>query len=233
MPAPITSTLTGDIIPLNDADLLVWLVAFNATYDPLEVGIVTPLASTVSTRFVNYQSALNAASNPTTRTTFAITFKNATKALIVDSIRAIYGQLAARNLAGFADCSDTVLNSLGFHAPDKTRTQAPIPAYAPLISFVSSGQAQSVSRITQIDQVTGLARSTRYFARNLAGAEIQVKLAADTAWTSLGVVRRAIVRIDTSLYANGALLSVRCRYANRRGESSPWSDVVSGAVVNG
>lgn len=218
----------GPIIPGPDADAVLWMLGFAAAWDETNFGASSPDAAALSSAAGDFESALQVASDPATRTSTTIALKRAARDVAEVLFRQAAGLARTAYLAG--DVDGSMLTQLGLRIPDTTRTSVNPPAFAPIAGAVSAAVGVCLVQFTQVDWSTGEEVSTRGFARYCAGIQMQRK-AGSGEWTDRGIRKRLKHPDDTSELALGTVVQYRGRYVMLNGSTGPWSSVVSGAVL--
>lgn len=217
----------ADVLPQGDADFGLFVNQFSAAFVPSTFNTVLPAASTLVTLAANYAAALALATDPTTRTPVTVAAKDAIKL----SISATFRSAIRAVQTAFLDGICTAAQALNCGVRPNSLTRAPIlaPVYAPLIAVDASFAGSVRFRVTQVDQLTGSAVTTRGYSYGLVGVELQRKVLTDP-FVARQIIKRVLVSDSTADLAAGVVASYRARYVTARGLRSPFSPVVVGVV---
>jgi len=214
-----------DPIPATDADAALFFTQFAGAWVPATFNVVVPLAATLVTQAAAFATSLLLATDPTTRTAVTIAAKDLARGNLTILIRSAIRAAQAAFLAGLVD--EAAVNNLGVRANSLIRTPIGAPVYAPILGFDGAFTGLVRLRLTQVDQSTGLAVTTRGFVYGVVGVQIERKIAlADFVFRF--TAKRAKLVDSTNLVTPGSLLSYRSRYVTSRGLVSPWSAVAVG-----
>lgn len=218
----------SDPLPARDADFAAFASQFAAGWVPATFNVVLPSSVSLIAAAGAFEVALNLVRDPATTTTPAIAAKDALRASLSASLRGAIRSAQAAFLAGTA--SEQSLLDLGVRPNSVVRTPISGPQFAPQMALDAVGIGVTDLRITQIDQETGLAVSTRRYPYGIVGAEVQRKIGVAD-WESLGV--RRVVRINDSYsgFTAGTALLYRARYMTARGLLSPFCPDVASAIL--
>jgi hypothetical protein len=228
MPTVIPSR-GSDPIPAQDAALASFAAIFAAAWVPATFNVVAPLAATVTAASGAFSTALDVATDPATRTTPAIASKTAARVALVALLRTCIRAAQAAYLAGTA--SESQLNDLGVRANSLIRSPIPAPTFGPILAVDQVSPGVVTLRVTQVDQSTGLAVTTRGYSIGIVGVEIQRKVGSG-AFVPVGLRKTVRINDSTEALASGSLLVYRARYSTLRGLVSPWSPEVNGTVLS-
>lgn len=217
-----------DPLPARDADFAAFATQFGASWVPANFNVTLPLAATLTAAATAFNVALALVRDPATTTTPAIAAKDAARASCAGLLRGAIRAAQTAFLDGTA--TEQELLDIGIRPNSLVRTPIAAPQYAPLMALDIASIGSTDLRVTQVDQSTGLAVSTRRYAYGIIGAEFQRKVGAG-AWESLGV--RKTVKVNDPLvgFVPGTLLLYRARYMTARGLMSPFCPEVVSAVL--
>lgn len=218
-----------DPLPARDANFAAFATQFAAGWSPASFNVVLPLAATLTAAASAFDIALALVRDPSTTTTPAIAAKNASRAACAALLRGAIRAAQTAFLDGIA--TEQQLLDLGIRPNSLVRTPIAGPPYPPILALDVASIGSTDLRVTQVDQSTGLAVSTRRYSYGIIGAEFQRKVAAG-AYESLGL--RKTVRVNDAVvgFVPGTLLMYRCRYMTARGLMSPFSVEVVSAVLS-
>lgn len=207
-----------DYIPGPDEDCLAWI----ANFDSVNVGIaavLSPSDASMTAARSAFGFALELATTPATRTSFAIDQKDVARQTAVLIARQIAVQYLALYKAGAVTSGELV--SLGLSVPDLVRSRIEAPIHAPLIAVDSVSGSQARVRVTQV--IEGVPVSSRGFPAGVQG--LQVTYFSSTR-TEVVARRRVNVELDCSAFTPGDPISCYAQYVNPRGETGPQSATV-------
>lgn len=204
----------ADPIPTTDEGLRAFGVQFGASWVPATFNVVAPLAAAVVAASTAFGNALAVVSDPSTRTTPAIAAKNEARIALVSVLRTCIRAAQAAYLAGTASEED--LTGIGVRPNSLVRTPISAPQYPPQVSIDSVAVGSTNLRVTQVDQISGLAVSTRGFAYGIIGVFLERKVGAGP-WTAVGLRKTVKINDITEGLASGTLLMYRARYQTARG----------------
>lgn len=211
-------------IPTQDSQAAIWMVAFAATIAAAQADYKVTLAESAQVTLVSgaYNTALEVATNPNTRTAAAIAAKDEARATAELYIRPIATRISANPTisAELKVTAGVTLRSAG-------STPVPAPTIAPQLGIRSLIPGQATVEASN---------PTNGKPVKPAGV-IGIELAAvtGTAFTSdpsaavpLGTWTRGICRVALPPTASGQKISMFARYATRSGpngqaQTGPWS----------
>lgn len=119
-------------LPPRDADLAAWAGAFAAAVvaSPAAYGLTPPQVASLPGRVTGFTSALEAATEPATRTAVAVAAKRTARAALESEIRTLVHAIRA------AAPPDAALTSLGLPVyPPRTSRRTPPPPFPPTLSL--------------------------------------------------------------------------------------------------
>lgn len=216
-----------DPLPAADDALEQWADNFDSNYDPLNFGTTVPVVDYANAAFEAFRAALATASNPSTRTTSTVATKNATRAALEPLLRQGVRVCVTQFLAGAA--TESSLTDLGIRVPKTTRTPIGAPVDNPLIEVASLSPSVVSIRVTQ--QVDGAPVTDRRFPAGVATLELSSRPVGGD-WALLQTVKRVNIAANVGAFADGSVRDYRARYVSPRGDTGPWSPVVTAPVWN-
>lgn len=216
--------MSTDYLPTREADLALWSANFAAltTATPTAYGLTTAQALDYATANSIWQSALQLANDPSTRTAPAVAAKDIAKV----NLKAI-SRLQGGIVQAWPSITPEQLGDLGLTVRDTGRTPTPPPNTYPLVNVI--GNAAHSLTVALADQNTPNARRRPIGA---IGAEMygQIGGTAPTGLSGmqyLGLQTRYPQMWDLGLSAIGQRVYVICRWINRKGEPGPISALTS------
>lgn len=217
-----------DYLPTREADLSLWTANFATltTANPTIYGLTSGQALQYATLNGVWQSALNTASDPSTRTTPAVAAKDDAKA----NVKA-YSRALAAVVQAYPSITSDLLADLGLTVRDTGRTPTPPPATFPIVSILSTASHGAVLAIA--DQNTPSARRRPL---GVTAAQIFVSFGptAPTGidqMTLLGLQTRTPQNWDCGVNNTGARAWFVARWLNRRAETGPISTAASTIIA--
>lgn len=219
MTVPIPST-GSDVLPPQDAAYGLFVNAFAAAWVPATFNAVLPTAASLVILANDFNAALVTSTDPATRTPVTVADKDTERAIASIAFRAAIRAAQSAYLAGTV--SEAQLNALGVRANSLIRTPVNAPSFAPLLASDGSLTGQTRLRLTQVDPTTGVAVTTRGFARNIIGVEVQRKVGSGDWMTRFTAKRTKLFDVTTDV-AVGTVLLYRSRYITATGLVGPFS----------
>jgi hypothetical protein len=215
----------GGFLPRTDAGLLLWANGFSAqiTATPTVFGLVAAQATSFASTLSTYSSALNAATNDSTRTKGTVAAKNTAR----NSLRAACQSMAAI-VQAFPSITPMQLENLGLTVRDHGKTPVPAPGLAPRVT-VKKVTGRVVSCLITDASIDGGRRRPP----NADGATIMSAVgdvappAGDSGWKLEGQTGKNLFNVQFSNdVAPGATCWIVALWYNKRGEYSPACDPV-------
>jgi hypothetical protein len=211
-------------IPSRDADLNDWLLNFKTLIaaSPTTYGLVTADATAISNAYTAWNTAYQAAVNPTTRTKANVMTKNNQKAIVLGVVRG-YARTIGANVA----VSDALKINLGLHVRDTTPTPVPPPATFPQLTVAEP--MRGVQDVRAHDSATPDRRSKPMGAagmlvfRNIGTTAVSNP--AECAFLKFISRTELVSQFDPA--DNGKVATYFARWTNAKGEVGPWSPAVS------
>lgn len=220
--------MASDFLPAREADLALWTANFHTltTATPTAFGLTAGQALDFATADSIWQSALQIANDPTTRTSPNIAAKDVAKVNVKALARA-----QALLIQGYPSITPDQLAALGLTVRDSGRTPQPPPNTYPLISFL--GSASHMVTVALADQNTPNARRR---PKSAIGAEMFLQIGGTpptgiAGMNYAGLQTRYPQQWDMGLSATGQRAYMIARWINRKGEPGPISAV--GSIVVG
>ncbi len=220
--------MANDYLPTREADLALWTANFAnlTTATPTAYGLTAGQALDYSTANSIWQSALQLANDPTTRTAPNVAAKDVAKV----NIKAI-SRLQGGIVQAWPSITPDQLAQLGLRVRDTGRTPTPPPNTYPLVSIIGN-QAHSLT-VALADQNTPNARRRPV---NVIGAEMYGQIGGTpptglAGMQYLGLQTRYPQMWDLGLGAIGQRAYLITRWINRKGEPGPISAVANQIVA--
>lgn len=224
MPSLVTPP-GADVIPARDEQLREFAIAFGFAFANPPFATLGPEPTDLQDAADDFASKLATASAAATRTSVTIAAKNTSRATLVTLLRnAIrYASTAFR----FGQVTEAQLATLGLRPPDPP---SPInaPTDAPLVDVVSVSPDVVRMRVNQV--VNGEAVTLRRFPYGVVGVEWRLVSSAASKVLSLNRVNAVV---DTTDFADGAIVTATARYYTRRGLLGPVSAPITFPVLRG
>jgi hypothetical protein len=212
----------ADVLPRTDADFNAFAANFAAGWVPATFGVTAPLAATITTQSGDFTTALNAATDNSTRTPVTVATKDAQRALLSNTLRDAIRSATAAYRSGVVGATAQALLALNIRPPKLTRTPISQPIYPPVLQIAGLAIGTTELRVVQVDQQTGQEVTARQFAYGISGVELQRKAGAGE-WEIVQSRKRAKLSVSTAGIVLGTALLFRARYVTAKGLSSPWS----------
>lgn len=215
-------------IPPKDQDFKAWALNFSTliTATPTAFGLVAGQATAYAALYAAFNTALTAATDPSTRTKVTVAAKNVARANLETSTRMLAGVVQ-----GFPTITPSQLESLGLTVRSTARPPIPDPVTVPVLSFVGNGPLSAVLRYA--DELTPASRKKPFGA-----VQIQVFVSYGTTAPTglaqmqmLGVFTKNPVNVTWPGTAAGDTAWVAARWVTRTGKTGPLSAIISTSVI--
>jgi hypothetical protein len=217
-----------DFLPASESALNVWLdnVKSLIAASPATYGLTSANASEISTAYANWYAAYLVAVAPMTRTTGAVSTKNAQKAIVVGIVRR-YATVIRGNTA----VSNALKLDLGLRLRVPGGSPVPKPDTQPQIELMFMDTARQKVRVTSVGTNSRRARPA-----NTTGALLFRVIGDEPALYPTGAEFLAMVTKGTYLSefdhtANGKIATYFARWTNAKGEVGPWSSGLSVGIA--
>ena len=218
----------ADVLPAPDSDFGLFATQFAGAWVPATFNVVLPAAAGLVTDAGAFNTALLIATDPTTRSSVTIATKDTLRGSLSLTLRSAIRAAQAAYLAGTA--TEAALNNIGVRANSLVRSPIGAPTFAPMIASDGATPGNVRFRVTQVDQTTGVAVTTRGFAYGITGVLVQRKVGAGDFLNRMSIKRTSFVDSSSDV-AMGTVLAYRMRYQTARGLYSPWSSVVNSVAM--
>jgi hypothetical protein len=217
--------MANGYMPRRDSLALQWMTIFadRLVADPSRYFVSPVEAASVAEAVGTFAAAFTLANSPRTRTSPAVLRK--------DECRAS-GELACRSLYLRIKCNPAISDgdkvSAGVRPTNPARTRIGPPAAAPIIRL--TGISTSGHTIEFADFTSPVRRS-----KPTGATQLQLFRRFDDHPTDamglVGCFTRWPIRIDYDVADNGRTAIYAARWMTRRGETSPWSNMLTVPVV--
>jgi hypothetical protein len=221
--------MANGYMPRKDADALAWMQAFSrGLADRPGVFPVTPgEVAAVDESVGRFAAAMAVASDPTRRTTVAVTLKDAARLAAEDACRPIYARI---RLDKSVDDTDKI--AIGVRPVKTAYARLAAPDTAPILA-----QGELSWSAYEINYRTSHGVSGR--AKPAGATALQVfRAIGDGPATSIEQaayfrsVSRSPMRVEYTSADNGKTATYFARRVTRKGETGPWSAPLSVRVVS-
>lgn len=219
--------MPGSYIPTRDADLVLWARNFSdlITAAPATYGLTAPIAVAIDALVDAYETALSAATDPSTRTPVTIAAKDSAKGAMVPQLR-----YYAQNVKANAAVSNANKEALGIRLNDPIPTPIPAPATKPVLQIVASGPLEM--RLRFADELTPTSRAKPFGSIGcLVYRKIAVGVSSDPNTATFDGIFTRIPFTQTFDAADvGKTVTYWARWTNAKGEEGPWSEAIARVI---
>jgi len=190
---------------------------------PVSPGEISAVGQVVE----RFAAALGTAREPTTRTTVAVTLKDAARQAAEDTCRPIYARI---RLDKSVDDADKI--AIGVRPMKASYGRLPAPDTAPLLSQGAlTWSAYEIAYRTQ-HGVTGRAKPVGAAQLQVFRAVGETPARSVEQATYFRSVSRSPMRVEYTSADNGKVATYFARWVTRRGEVGPWSAPLSVQAVS-
>lgn len=217
-------------IPNTDADIVNWENNFSTliTANPTNYGLLAADATAIAAQVAAYAAAFAIATNPSTRTTPTIATKDAAKASSLALCR-FYAITIRRNQG----VSDALKAGLGLTIVDPTPTPIPPPSTSPILSIVAATPLQLTLRFADQNTPDKRAKPAGVLCLELFSVPSATVITNPDTIPFYGLVTKQPVAINFDSADVGKSAYIVGRWANRKGQTGPWSNIVQFTIANG
>jgi hypothetical protein len=219
-------------LPLKDQDLLTWVTIFSSliTAAPTTYGLVAADATALAALVTAYNTALTAATNPSTRTEVTIAAKDVAKAGLLASVRGL-----AKRIQAVPSVTPAQKLSLGLPIHKTTQTPIPPPVTRPVLSVVGGSVGKTLT-IRLVDETTPT-KKAKPFGVDGAAVYSYVPTGSENPpadlelWRFEGIATKSVFEAGFNPSDVGKTAYVKARWFNPRGEAGPASDDVTATIA--
>ncbi len=221
----------ADFIPSVDAQLLAFAQNFSTKISgtPLVFGLVAADATNLATQVSAFSSALTTATTPGTRTAVTVAAKETARTTLVADLRSLARRVQATLTVTVAQKTD-----LGLPIRDVVPSPVPAPATKPALDL--RGIDRQSHLILIADETTPTRRARPAGA---IGAEVYAFIGAPGAtppadlkhWEYMGLASKSEFTVSYEAADANKQAVIVARWVNRRGESGPVSNPITGSVA--
>ncbi len=216
-------------LPTRIADLIEWAVAFlrNATLLQGDVGLSEQAVTDLSTTLDRAKNAVNAASDPRTRTRITIERQRDDLDKLRQTLRSLVRQVQAH-----PQTTDDQRRQLDITVPDRSRSDRPAPSEEPVVTITKVQRHMVAIAIRREDGRAG--KPAGISGMNVYYAVSETMPSHIGGWTHAGQATRMshVIAMPESI-APGATVYVTANYYNGRGEVGPLADAISTNLPGG
>ncbi|HZZ43626.1 MAG TPA: hypothetical protein VFE58_11865 [Tepidisphaeraceae bacterium] len=217
-----------DWLDTSDGPLSTFANDFSAkiTATPTAFGLVAGDATSLATLVTAYNTALAAATDPVTRTRVTVAAKDTAKVALIADIRAL-----AKRIQASPAVTPAQKTSLGLPIHSNTPSPSPAPTTEPLLNIVATGNYSHTLRVADILTPTKRAKPANVADLQIFAFPGENPPADMSLWTFKGVATKAEFVVNYAPTDAGKPVSLAGRWANRKGETGPFSDPVTGTIA--
>lgn len=197
------------------------------TASPTLYGVTAADASAVASAVDDFDSALTASTDPSTRTPVTVAFTVTARNTVVQVVRN-YGRLILAN-AGVADADKT---ALGLIIRDPVKTPVPVPSTNPLLTVVGATPGQLTMRYND-SAASPTVKAKPFGATQLVLYTLFGTTAPATpdATPFQGIYTKSPFALDTTAGVAGQNAFIYGRWMNAKGEMGPWSPLATSRII--
>lgn len=215
---------SADPIPTRDAELSLWLNNFSAQWSPATWDTTLPTQASLIALASGFSGLLANLADPAQRTQALVAQKDASRAIIAQTLRGAVRTALATYRANPAALLD--LLALGVRPATFEKTKISAPLEAPILSLTSAQPGLIHYRLSQV--VNGSPVARRKFPDGTVGIILTETWGGNKRTTQ---IKRVNIATDTSAIENGTIVNAIAEYYTARGEVSQPSAAITVAVA--